>query len=694
MQPSKKDKVSLAREAASVDAPSSAIKPASATGPASITEPASADLAANYYSCKLLAKDQVNPNTVFLTFAGREIATQAEPGQFVLVASHTFLKRPMGVAWVDRAQGTFAVGVRLLGKGTRNLGALTPGQELEVLGPLGKGFETYTREQSGHEWPGPGDQVLLIGGGTGVFPLLFLSQILQAQSLPFDLVLGFQSVRDLVRVKDFEKASSGKLRLCLDHLPQAGGSGGDADEAGEKTGKTGEAREAGSSWGEAEVLDRDRIYEGTVLAALKALPVASWPQKVHLFLCGPDPMVKAVLGLIATWRKDYPQKTFYVQASLEARMACGVGFCAACSLPFRKEEGAEITMQRVCADGPVFDPDQVAWELIAPSRPAGHDQVKEDVSQPLATSFLGQTLSTPLMTASGCSGFGEDYFSLAGTAGLGAFVTKAVTLHPRAGNRPPRVVEFSTGILNSVGLENPGLGYFLQEILPHLEETGLPYIINIAGSTLDDYLALAEGLRVCKGLLALEVNLSCPNVRDGCMSIGTHPEMVGAYIKALQGVTNIPLIAKLTPNVQDITAPALAAAEAGADAVSLINTVVGMAVDLKRRQPVLCNNVGGYSGPGVKPIALRMVAETYRAFQAAGLACQIIGMGGIRTPEDALEFIMAGADVLSVGTEVLRHYDTIPKLADGMIAKMKELGIPSVGALHGTLCYHEESPAL
>lgn len=671
MQPSKKDKVTLATEAASVDEH------------------------ANYYSCQLLAKDQVNPNTVFLTFAGREIATRAEPGQFVLVASHTFLKRPMGVAWVDRAQGTFAVGVRLLGKGTHNLGALTPGQELEVLGPLGKGFETYTREQSGHEWPAPGDQVLLIGGGTGVFPLLFLSQILQAQSLPFDLVLGFQSVRDLVRVKDFEKASSGKLRLCLDHLPQVGGAV-EAGETGEKAGKTGEA---GGSWGEAEVLDRDRIYEGTVLAALKALPVASWPQKVHLFLCGPDPMVKAVLDLIATWRKDYPQKIFYVEASLEARMACGVGFCAACSLPFRKEEDAEITMQRVCADGPVFNPDQVAWELIAPPRPSVHDQSAhdesgEDESQPLATSFLGQTLSSPLMTASGCSGFGEDYFSLAGTAGLGAFVTKAVTLHPRAGNRPPRVVELSTGILNSVGLENPGLEYFQQEILPHLEETGLPYIINIAGSTLDDYLALAEGLRACKGLLALEVNLSCPNVRDGCMSIGTHPEMVGAYIKALQDVTNIPLIAKLTPNVQDITAPALAAAEAGAEAVSLINTVVGMAVDLKRRQPVLCNNVGGYSGPGVKPIALRMVAETYRAFQAAGLGCQIIGMGGIRTPEDALEFIMAGADVLSVGTEVLRHYDTIPKLADGMIAKMKELGIPSVGALHGTLCYHEESPAL
>lgn len=650
---------------------------------------------ANYYSCKLLAKDQVNPNTVFLTFAGPEIATQAEPGQFVLVASHTFLKRPMGVAWVDRAQGTFAVGVRLLGKGTRNLGALTPGQELEILGPLGKGFETYTREQSDHEWPAPGDQVLLIGGGTGVFPLLFLSQILQAQSLPFDLVLGFQSVRDLVRVKDFEKASSGKLRLCLDHLPQTGA----AVEAGEtrearEAGETRETREAGGSWGEAGLLDRDRIYEGTVLAALKALPVTSWPQKVHLFLCGPDPMVKAVLDLIAIWRKDYPQKTFYVEASLEARMACGVGFCAACSLPFRTEEGAELTMQRVCADGPVFDPGQVAWDLIAPAGPSILDKSGEDQSQPLATSFLGQTLTSPLMTASGCSGFGEDYFSLAGTAGLGAFVTKAVTLHPRPGNRPPRVVELSTGILNSVGLENPGLEYFQREILPHLEETGLPYIINIAGSTLDDYLALAEGLRACKGLLALEVNLSCPNVRDGCMSIGTHPEMVGAYIQALQEVTNTPLIAKLTPNVQDITAPALAAAEAGAEAVSLINTVVGMAVDLKRRQPVLCNNVGGYSGPGVKPIALRMVAETYRAFQAAGLACQIIGMGGIRTPEDALEFIMAGADVLSVGTEVLRHYDTIPKLADGMLTKMKELGIPSVGALHGTLRYHEASPAL
>lgn len=634
----------------------------------------------NYYSCKLLAKDQVNPNTVFLTFAGPEIVTQAEPGQFVLVASHTFLKRPMGVAWVDRDQGTFAVGVRLLGKGTRNLGTLTPGQEVEILGPLGQGFETYTREQSGHEWPTPGDHVLLIGGGTGVFPLLFLSQILQAQSLPFDLVLGFQSVRDLVRVKDFEKASSGKLRLCLDHWPQA-----------EPVGEDGEAGEA---WGEAETLDRDRIYEGTVLAALKALPVASWPQKVHLFLCGPDPMVKAVLGLIATWRKDYPQKTFYLEASLEARMACGVGFCAACSLPFRKEEGAELTMKRVCADGPVFDPDQVAWDLIVPPRPFVHDQSGDAQSQPLATSFLGQTLASPLMTASGCSGFGEDYFSLAGTAGLGAFVTKALTLHPRAGNRPPRVVELSTGILNSVGLENPGLEYFQQEIQPHLDETGFPYIINIAGSTLDEYLALAEGLRSCKGLLALEVNLSCPNVRDGCMSIGTHPEMVGAYIQALQEVTNTPLIAKLTPNVQDITAPALAAAEAGAAAVSLINTVVGMAVDLKRRQPILCNNVGGYSGPGVKPIALRMVAETYRAFQAAGLACQIIGMGGIRTPEDALEFIMAGADVLSVGTEVLRYYDTIPKLAAGMIAKMKELGIASVRDLHGTLRYHEESPAL
>jgi len=254
-------------------------------------------------------------------------------------------------------------------------------------------------------------------------------------------------------------------------------------------------------------------------------------------------------------------------------------------------------------------------------------------------------LKNPVMTASGTFGYGEEYTPYVDLNKLGAIVVKGLSLKPRLGNPPPRIIETAGGMLNAVGLQNIGVKVFLEEKLPFLRQYDVSVIANIYGETFEEYREVAGALRSAKGLHALEINISCPNVKNGGVSFGTDPKTAAKVTAMVKDETSLPVIVKLTPNVTDIAAIARAVEKAGADAVSLINTLTGMAIDIKTRKPCLKNIIGGLSGPAIKPIALRMVWQVVQE-----VSIPVIGIGGIMTAEDALEFLIVGAVAVQVGT--------------------------------------------
>ena len=264
----------------------------------------------------------------------------------------------------------------------------------------------------------------------------------------------------------------------------------------------------------------------------------------------------------------------------------------------------------------------------------------------LSLKIAGLTLKNPILTASGTFGWGHEYAKLADLTRLGAIVVKATTLRPRPGNKPPRVTETPAGMLNAIGLQNPGVDVVIKEKLPPLKRYETPIIVNIAGDTLDDYAQVAARLTESGLVDALEINASCPNCEEGGMLFGLDPQMLGDLVGTVRQATDLPLITKLSPNVTDIVALARAAVDAGSDALSLINTLIGIAIDVEKRAPKLGNITGGLSGPAIKPVAVRMVWQV----AAANLGVPIIGMGGIMNGKDALEFILAGANAVAIGT--------------------------------------------
>ncbi|MDR1322447.1 MAG: dihydroorotate dehydrogenase [Gracilibacteraceae bacterium] len=255
------------------------------------------------------------------------------------------------------------------------------------------------------------------------------------------------------------------------------------------------------------------------------------------------------------------------------------------------------------------------------------------------------TFRNPVLTASGTYGFGAEYAPYCQPGHLGAIMVKGITPQARLGNPPPRLAETPAGLLNAVGLENPGLEKFVKSYLPRLRELATAVVVNIAGFSIDDYALLARALDGLGGVDALEVNISCPNVERGGLAFGADPASAEAVLRAVRESTSLPLIAKLSPNVTDIQVMVRAAERGGADIISLINTITGMAIDVQTRRPVLGNITGGLSGPAVKPVALRMV---YQAYEATRLP--IIGMGGISDWKDGVEFLLAGASAVAVGT--------------------------------------------
>lgn len=296
----------------------------------------------------------------------------------------------------------------------------------------------------------------------------------------------------------------------------------------------------------------------------------------------------------------------------------------------------------------------------------------------LSVDFAGIRLKNPVLTASGTFGYGEEFRDIVDLNKLGGVIVKGVSLRPIKGNPPPRIWETPAGMLNAIGLENPGVDVFLSEKLPYLRNFNTAVIVNIFGSTLDEYVAVAERLDRVSGISGLEVNISCPNVKAGGIVFGTNVEATFDLLSALRRATKLPLIAKLSPNVTDITVFARAAEDAGCDGLSLINTLLGMAIDVRCRRPRLANCTGGLSGPAIRPVAVRMVWQAARSVKIP-----IIGMGGILTAEDALEFILAGASAVAVGTANFVNPLATLNVVKGIENFLREEGIETVRELVG-----------
>lgn len=289
-------------------------------------------------------------------------------------------------------------------------------------------------------------------------------------------------------------------------------------------------------------------------------------------------------------------------------------------------------------------------------------------------------LKNPVTVASGTYGYGTEYLSLFPPSRLGAVFLKGITLNPRAGNEPPRIVETPSGMLNAIGLQNVGLEGLLKEKLPALDGIDGCFIANIAGESIEEFVHITKALNNAPRISAIEVNVSCPNVKEGGMAFGVSAKATEQITKAVRESTSLPVIVKLTPNVTDITETARAAEAGGADAVSLINTLLGMAIDIEKRRPVLGNKTGGLSGPAIRPVAVRMVWSVYRSIEIP-----IIGMGGIRTWEDAIEFFLAGASAVSVGTAVFQDPFCPLKILDGIEKYLEKNSLDSIKSLAGFL---------
>ena len=298
----------------------------------------------------------------------------------------------------------------------------------------------------------------------------------------------------------------------------------------------------------------------------------------------------------------------------------------------------------------------------------------------LSVSIGTLTLGNPLIAASGCFGYGTEYAELVDLSSLGAIAVKGLFLSEREGHPPPRIVETPAGMLNAIGLQGIGVHRFIAEKMPELRARGAVVLVNVCGTTLQEYVELAKILSDVEGVAALELNISCPNIKEGGITFGCSLHGTAEVVAAVRAATRLPVIPKLTPNVTDISSIAKAAEDAGADAVSLVNTFLAMAIDVETRRPKLSNIVGGLSGPAIRPIAVRMVYECRQRIRIP-----IIGMGGIASAEDVLEFMIAGASAVQVGTANFTDPMIWPKLLAGLRVYGERHGLSSIAELVGTI---------
>ncbi|MCQ2591877.1 MAG: dihydroorotate dehydrogenase [Treponema sp.] len=571
-------------------------------------------------------KEAVPQGSVFLL----KVTTNQLPaaGQFFMLhpeRSNYLLGRPISVYHVENgADGKNVVYFLILlkGNGTAELNHLRCGDKIKLLGPCGNRF-----------YPSGSDKkVLIVGGGIGVAPVAGFAETLAEGSYDF-----YASFKSGCYGLDYIKPN--KLVITTD--------------------------------------DGSVGVHGMLPVALTEEALSSG-NYAAVYACGPTPMLAYV--------KQIAEKCgVQCWLSMEARMACGVGVCLGCTIE------TTLGRKRCCKDGPIFDSrvltlekpaDSVAGIKVQPRR----EPLAAGEEPDLSVDVAGVHFENPVIGCSGTFGFGTEYASVFDVNRLGGIASKGLTLEPREGNKGVRVWEIPSGVMNSIGLQNPGIEHFIASELPEMMALKPVAIANLSGSTMETYV---EGAKLLDktGVPMIELNISCPNVKAGGAAWGMTCSAAGDIVKAVRAVTKKPLVVKLTPQSLELNKVALACIEAGADGISLCNSFQGIAIDVERGVPVFENLKAGVGGPAVRPIAVRLVYELVEAINQLPeeKRVPVIAIGGIATWSDAVEFIMAGAAAVEVGTATFANPLAMVEIIDGMAAFMKRKGYKSLDDFRGCI---------
>lgn len=538
---------------------------------------------------------------------------QPRPGQFYLlrsVKSGLLLGRPISVYHSEFDEKSGLLRLEFL--------ILRKGKGTEELCALEKKDDVEIIGPLGNYWPLPAEntKVAVFGGGVGVAPVAGFASTLKPKS--YDFFASFKSGS-----YGLEYVDAKNLTITTD--------------------------------------DGSVGIHGMVTAAIDSESIKKYDV---VYACGPTPMLAYI-------KKISGEAKVKCYLSLEKHMACGMGACLGCTV--KTSEGNK----RCCKDGPVFDAEIL--DFTPSSSPVTKPlprraPLSENESPDLRVKIAGVEFKNPVIAASGTFGYGSEYSSVFDVSVLGGICSKGLTLEPRAGNPGERLVETPSGLINSIGLENPGIEHFIKNELPQMMKLGSTPIANLSGGSIETYVKGAELLDKTQ-IPMIELNISCPNVKAGGMAFGMQSEMAAKVTKAVREATKKPLMVKLSPNAPDLIGVALAVLESGADAISLVNTFQATSINIETGRPVFENIHAGFSGPAVKPIALRMVYDVCRAIKKLPAEKQIpvVGLGGVSTWQDAVEFIMAGAQAVEVGTATfpnpLAMRDIIAGLSLFMIRK-------------------------
>jgi len=549
-------------------------------------------------------------------------------GQFYMLQAartNTLLGRPISVFHVNKeaARPQIEFLILIKGQGTVELCSLMAGDKVNLLGPCGNCF------------PRPAGKACIIGGGIGVAPVAGFAETLPAQSYDF--------------YASFKSGSYG-----LEHIKPA------------SLTITTDDGSVGVHGMLPAALTKDALRKGNYAA---------------VYACGPTPMLAYVKKVAEAC--DLP-----CYLSLEAHMACGVGVCLGCTI--QTSEGKK----RCCSEGPVF------YSRILDFENLDGTKTRESVAgikvqsrrEPLTTEpdlsveIVGVHFKNPVIASSGCFGFGTEYESVFDVSRLGGISSKGLTLEPRQGNDGIRVYETPSGLMNSIGLQNPGIPHFIEHELPAMLKLGPVAIANLSGSSLETYTKGAELLDKTE-VPMIELNISCPNVSAGGAAFGMTCQAASEVVRAVRAVTKKPLAVKLTPQSLELNAVALECIKAGADAISLCNSFQGIAIDIERGVPVFDKLKAGLGGPAVRPIAVRLVYELVQAINTlpADQRVPVIALGGIATWQDAVEFIMAGASAIQVGTATFANPLAMLEIIDGLSAFMKRKGYAKIDDFKGII---------
>ena len=552
-------------------------------------------------------------------------------GQFYMLQAertNTLLGRPISVYHVDNSNPNkpcIEFLILLKGKGTQELCNLMVQDKVKILGPLGNCFEA------------PVAHACIIGGGIGVAPVAGFAETLPPQS--YDFFASFKSGS-----YGLEHIKPNKLTITTD--------------------------------------DGSVGVHGMLPAALTEETLRAENYSA-VYACGPTPMLAYV-------KKIAEACNIPCYLSMEAHMACGIGVCLGCTI--HTSEGKK----RCCKEGPVFDSRILDFENLdgtaTRSQVAGIRVQKR--REPLTTepdlsvNIAGVKFKNPVIASSGTFGFGTEYESVFDVSRLGGISSKGLTLEPRQGNDGIRVWETPSGLMNSIGLQNPGIPHFIEHELPDMLKLGPVAIANLSGNSLETYVKGAELLDKTQ-VPMIELNISCPNVSAGGAAFGMTCAAASEVVRAVRAATKKPLIVKLTPQSLELNAVALECIKAGADAISLCNSFQGIAIDIERGVPVFDKLKAGLGGPAVRPIAVRLIYELVQAINTlpADQRVPVIAIGGIATWQDAVEFIMAGADAVQVGTATFANPPAMVEIVDGLAAFMKRKGYAKIadfrGIIHG-----------